>query len=149
MPTIPRPQCSVMQCKRPTMPGSGFCVDHAPPVYISKAKRTTDREYKTRQWLVMRAGQLSKQPLCQCCLISGRIVSAQHVDHVIPWQSVGPHAFAYNKLQSLCGPCHSVKTGLEQRGVFRHYQSGGVVDYAPGQHALMMQTPDPDPMLGH
>ena len=78
-------------------------------------------------------------------MLSGRVVGAVHVDHVIPWKSTGPHAFVNNRFQSLCAPCHSVKTGLEQRGVFRHYKPGGAVDYSPGDWSRMMSQPDPDP----
>jgi 5-methylcytosine-specific restriction endonuclease McrA len=88
---------------------------------------------------------LSKQPLCQSCILLGRIVGAVHVDHVIAWKPIGPHAFTANRFQSLCAPCHSVKTGLENRGVFRHYTDRGVVDYSPGDWGRMMQQPDPDP----
>jgi len=145
MPTQPRPQCSVYRCKQPTRPGSSMCMDHAPPVHVSKAKRESDREYKTAIWQTIRAGQLSKQPLCQSCMLAGRVVGAVHVDHVIAWKPIGPHAFTANRFQSLCAPCHSVKTGLENRGVFRHYTDRGVVDYSPGDWGRMMSQPDPNP----
>lgn len=145
MPTQPRPQCSVYRCKQPTRPGSSMCIDHAPPPRVNHAKRETDREYKTAVWQTIRAGQLSKQPLCQSCALSGRVVGAVHVDHVISWKSIGPHAFVANRFQSLCAPCHSVKTGLENRGVFRHYTDRGPVDYSPGDWGRMMSQPDQPP----
>ena len=46
---------------------------------------------------------------------------ANEVDHVFPWSKLGTQAFDYNVFQSLCKDCHSVKTGLEQRGIYRHY----------------------------
>ena len=145
MPTQPRPQCSIYRCKQPTRPGSSMCADHAPPPTVNRAKRENAREYKTAVWQTIRAGQLSTQPLCQSCMLAGRVVGAVHVDHVIPWKSTGPHAFVANRFQSLCAPCHSVKTGLEQRGIFRHYKAGGAVDYSPGDWGRMMSQPDPDP----
>jgi 5-methylcytosine-specific restriction protein A len=143
MPTTPRPQCSIYRCKQPTRPGSGFCSEHAPPVHVNNAKRETDREYKTRVWQTIRAGQLSKQPLCQSCALVGRVVGAVHVDHVISWKTIGPHAFTANRFQSLCAPCHSTKTGLENRGIFRHYTDRGPVDYSPGDWGRMIDQPDP------
>jgi hypothetical protein len=88
---------------------------------------------------------LSKQPLCQACMLLGRIVGAVHVDHVIAWKPIGPHAFINSRFQSLCGPCHSVKTGLEQRGIFRHYKPGGAVDYSLEDWGRMMSQPDTNP----
>jgi 5-methylcytosine-specific restriction endonuclease McrA len=71
--------------------------------------------------------------LCAACLIDGRITAASHVDHVFPWAVIGDHAFTRNLWQSLCPECHGVKSGLEKRGVFRHYADKahdyGVQDY--------------------
>jgi 5-methylcytosine-specific restriction protein A len=146
MPTIPRAQCATYRCKQPTRPGSVHCVDHAPTPRVNQAKRETDREYKTAVWQTIRTGQLSISPLCQCCQLAGLVVAANVVDHVIPWKTIGPHAFTANRFQSLCANCHSVKTGLESRGVYRHYQPGGAVDYSPGDWGRMLAQPDPDPV---
>lgn len=140
MATIPRPQCNHYQCKAPTLPGSGFCADHAPAKRANHAKRASDREYNGPAWASIRARQLSIQPLCMACMQSGRIAPALHVDHVFPWKRFGPHAFTANIFQSLCGPCHSTKTALENRGIFRHYCNPGPVDYAPGQYQTAMQS---------
>lgn len=58
-------------------------------------------------------------------------MAAEAVDHVFPWKSWGPNAFRVNIFQSLCAPCHSRKTALELRGVFRHYTGGAFTDYTP------------------
>lgn len=68
---------------------------------------------------------------------------AEHVDHLFPWNVVGGESFLRNIFQSLCQPCHSHKTGLEQRGVIEHYD-GEVVTYAPedyGSVMAMMKNP--------
>jgi 5-methylcytosine-specific restriction protein A len=140
MPTTPRDQCSTYRCKQPTRPGSIMCVDHAPPPRVNPAKRENDREYKTRLWQTIRAGQLSRQPLCQACELSGRVQLGDHVDHVIPWKTIGPGGFANNCFQTLCGACHSQKTGLEQKGVFRHYISPAPIDYGPGDWPRLIAT---------
>lgn len=142
MPTLPRPQCATYQCKATARPGSAHCVDHAPAPRINKAKRETDREYNGATWANIRAGQLTRQPLCQCCKLSGRIVAGAHVDHVFPWKRIGAHAFTWGPFQTLCGPCHSTKTGLETRGVFRHYTDTGAVDYSPTNPPPDMYPPD-------
>ena len=131
MPTMPPAQCATYHCKAPARPGSVHCADHAPPARVNHAKRETDREYKTATWATIRARELTRQPLCQACAHAGRVALAGHIDHVIPWKLTGPHVFIIGPFQSLCGPCHSVKTGLESRGVFRHYAPGGIVDYSP------------------
>ncbi len=147
MPSCPRPVCSVYRCKEQTRPGSSFCIDHAPPPPANQTKRETDKQYKTSQWQTIRAGQLSVAPLCQACALSGRVTLGAHVDHVIPWKTIGPGGFANNVFQTLCANCHSVKTGLEQRGIFRHYSNGGAIDYTPGDWTRLLA--DNPPQLGH
>jgi 5-methylcytosine-specific restriction protein A len=145
MPTTPRDQCSIYRCKQPTRPGSTMCVDHAPPPRVNQTKRANDREYKTAAWQTIRAGQLSKQPLCQSCALSGRVTLGDHVDHVIAWKTVGSGGFLNNQFQTLCAPCHSVKTGLEQRGVFRHYAQLGPIDYQSSDWPQLMTDTNPAP----
>jgi 5-methylcytosine-specific restriction protein A len=121
MPSIPLDQCATYQCKAPAIRGSVFCIDHAPIKQVSKTREAFNAPYKTAAWAAIRARQLSTSPLCAACLIDGRITQANHVDHVFPWAAIGPHAFTRNLFQSLCPECHGVKSGLEKRGVFRHY----------------------------
>lgn len=147
MPSCPRPVCNVYRCKEQTRPGSSFCADHAPPPPANQTKRETDREYKTAVWQTIRAGQLSRQPLCQSCQLAGRVTLGVHVDHVIPWRIIGLAGFTNNRFQTLCQPCHSQKTGLEQRGIFRHYVNPAPVDYSPGDWPRLMA--DNPPQLGH
>lgn len=68
-----------------------------------------------------------------------------HVDHVIGWRTIGPGGFVKNVFQTLCGACHSVKTGLEQRGIFRHYTDKGAIDYQSGDWPQLMANNDPAP----
>jgi hypothetical protein len=70
-------------------------------------------------------------------LIDERITAANHVDHVFPWAAIGDHAFTRNLWQSLCAECHGVKSGLEKRGLFRHYVSP-IKDYALQDYAFAM-----------
>ena len=121
MPSIPLNQCATYQCKAPSIKGSVHCIEHAPAQKTSKDRHSFNAPYKTAAWAAIRARQLSVNPLCAACLIDGRITQASHVDHVFPWATIGPHAFTRNLFQSFCPECHGIKSGLEKRGVFRHY----------------------------
>ena len=129
MPSLPRPQCNQYGCKAPTIKGSVFCVDHSPNKTLTNDRVLFNKPYKTRAWEVIRTKQLTIQPLCQCCLLNGRITSADHVDHLFAWNQLSPSAFKLNIFQSLCAAHHSLKTSLEQKGTFRHYSNNGIKDY--------------------
>ena len=141
MPIAPTAQCATYRCKAPARPGSIHCVDHAPAPRVNHAKRETDAEYKTAAWASIRKRELTRQPLCQACALEGRIALAEHIDHIVPWRSVGAWAFTIGPFQALCGPCHSRKTALEARGVFRHYAQGGAIDYGPGNLPAELAAP--------
>jgi 5-methylcytosine-specific restriction protein A len=139
MPTLPRAQCAEYGCKAPSVRGSRFCADHAPQqVKPQGARRALDDEYRTALWRQIRTAQLTREPLCACCTYEGRLTAADVVDHVFPWKTYGPQAFAANLFQSLCAPCHSRKTNRESRGVFRHYTGAGFTDYAPSDYAAKL-----------
>lgn len=134
MPTVPsNPKCSTLGCKNSKARFSSLCVEHGGrDTFNSKQYNATDKrrlatdKYNTAQWRTLRQIQLSQYPLCASCKHDGIITSAQHVDHIFPWQQIGEHAFVHNIYQSLCQSCHSSKTTLEQQGIFRRY---GVRDY--------------------
>jgi 5-methylcytosine-specific restriction protein A len=56
---------------------------------------------------------LSAHPLCVHCLAAGRTTAATVPDHVVPLADGG--ADDDSNLQSLCAPCHAVKTAAEAR----------------------------------
>lgn len=134
MPTLPRAQCAEYGCKAPSVKGSRFCVDHAPAQRTQSERRALDAEYTSAAWRQIRTAQLTRSPLCACCTYEGRLSPADVVDHVFPWKAYGPQAFRANLFQSLCAPCHSRKTNLESRGVFRHYTGHTMRDYTPGDY---------------
>lgn len=144
MATIPNnTKCSQLGCKERRSKLNSYCLAHGGLDSIQTEERKAFVSmYQTQQWKQARQLQLSKQPLCQCCLLSGKVSQAQHIDHVFPWSKINKAAFYNNILQSLCPECHSVKTGLEQRGIYRHY--GQVVhDYTITDYAsvvLMQQN---------
>lgn len=77
---------------------------------------------------------MSRQPLCQACLVTGKVEMAQHIDHVFPWKNYGEQAFSRNLFQSLCHAHHSHKTALERKGLYEHYTLEGVKTYAEGDY---------------
>jgi len=125
MPTAPyNTKCQQLGCKNPRSKLNSHCTDHGGKEYVS---RETNSVYSTPAWKSIRQTQLSKQPLCQACLIDGRVEQAEHVDHVFPWTQIGKHSFMRNIFQSLCHSCHSIKTNKEKKGVFEYYQTSGII----------------------
>ncbi len=63
--------------------------------------------YDKRSWRDgIRVHQLQLEPLCRMCRESGTITAATEVDH----RDGDPTNNAQENLQSLCKPCHSIKT---------------------------------------
>ena len=137
MPSSPSPQCNEYHCKALSVKGSRYCLAHTPNKAPTIERQAFNAKYKTAAWESIRARQLSACPLCAACLIDGRITEASHVDHVFAWQAIGAHAFTRNLFQSLCPECHGQKSGLEKRGVFRHY-TDKAHDYTVADYAFTM-----------
>lgn len=121
MPTIPRSQCATPRCKAPSVPHSCWCVDHGPARINDAPSRIDGGLYKSAAWKAIRTSQLSRAPLCAGCQSRGIIQSATVADHVIPWRTLGAEYFRTIPLQSLCICCHSIKTGLESKGIYRAF----------------------------
>jgi 5-methylcytosine-specific restriction protein A len=123
MPVVPKSiQCSELGCKEDRSRLNSYCLKHGGKnITDGIERRYKSAKYTTPAWRKLRLRQLSKQPLCQSCALRNRISLANEVDHVFPWSKLGNQSFNYNVFQSLCKECHSVKTGLEQKGIYRHY----------------------------
>lgn len=105
----------------PTMPPT-FRPPHmqARPAQRKEYERERrDREpwrnwYKRAIWLRLRAQQLAKEPLCECCLIErDDVVGAEVVHHREPHRGVWERFVDPDNLASVCKPCHD---GEIQRG---------------------------------
>ena len=150
MPTIPsKTKCETLGCKNPKSKYNRFCLEHGGrDTQYFKDKPKSDRylagqdKYQSILWQRTRQVQLSRQPLCQSCLISGIVKQAEHVDHVFPWQQIGEYAFIDNLFQSLCQSCHSSKTMLEQKGICRHYEKK-ITDYTLQDYRVVVDADDP------
>ena len=137
MPSLPLDQCATYHCKAPSIKGSVYCLDHAPTVKPSPDRQSFNAPYKTQTWARIRARQLSAHPLCQACQLLGLVTHATHVDHLFAWASIGHQAFTRNVFQSLCPDCHGIKSGMEKKGVFRHYVNPAR-DYSLGDYSLAL-----------
>ena len=74
------------------------------------------KEYASARWKALRAWQLRRSPLCVECAKERRIVPAHEVDHIIPHKGNLLLFYDPDNLQSLCRPCHSRKTVVEDGG---------------------------------
>ena len=131
MPYVPKQtKCAYLGCGNERSPLNSFCMEHGGKGFNDSIKRKrSNAKYNTTYWARTRTAQLSRQPLCQSCALENRVNGATEVDHLFAWNQLGEEAFAVNVFQSLCKNCHTVKTGLEQRGIFRHYKPPKPTDY--------------------
>jgi len=130
MPVLPiNNKCASLRCEALRVAGSSYCEAHGGRKKVSIERHTHNAAYKTKAWAQIRTVQLSRAPLCERCKGEGRIVQAEHVDHVFPWAIIGGESFTRNLFASLCAPCHSLKTSIERNGVFMRYTDNGPIEY--------------------
>lgn len=79
----------------------------APSRVLHQASAATERTRGTT-WQHARRAQLQREPLCRHCAGRGLVELAREVDHVRPLADGGTDD--PDNLQSLCIPCHAVKT---------------------------------------
>jgi 5-methylcytosine-specific restriction protein A len=75
--------------------------------YLEKGTKA-ERGYPAN-WEKLRRLVLERDPICKACELD----CANECDHLMPLERGGTNELA--NLQGLCKPCHSRKTGLEQR----------------------------------
>lgn len=136
MPTVPsNSKCAELGCNSHRTYRSCFCLNHGGGV-TAKGKANS-KLYSTASWKRHRLAQLSKQPLCAGCLLMGKVVQAEHIDHIFPHRQNGDK-FKNNIYQSLCVSCHTLKTHMESCGVYLHYTSDGVHQYTDSDYNNMI-----------
>lgn len=88
-----------------------------PKPRVHEARGSAHSRGYGRKWQAARLGYLQKHPLCVHCLARGHVVAATDVDHIKP-HGGDPVLFwdFENNVQSLCHPCHSLKTATEDGG---------------------------------
>jgi 5-methylcytosine-specific restriction protein A len=132
MPTAPfNTKCRELGCKNEKTSRSTFCSDHGGGV-TEKGKENS-KLYATAFWKKQRVIQLSKKPLCEACLLEGKVVQAIHIDHVFPHRQ-DDNKFKVNLFQSLCPAHHSLKTQEENEGKYLYYSDNGLITYTDADY---------------
>jgi hypothetical protein len=124
MPTAPfNTKCRELGCNNPKTSRSSFCSLHGGGMTLRKAEN--NQLYNQSFWKRQRQKHLGANPLCVACLLEGKVVQAEHVDHVFPHRQ-NPERFKRNVFQSLCHSHHTMKTHMEARGTYLYYTPKGV-----------------------
>lgn len=132
MPSTPiNTKCRELGCKNPKTYRSTFCAEHGGG--ITEKGKQNSKLYSTAFWKKKRAIQLSKQPLCASCLLQGKIVQAEAIDHVFPHRRDNDK-FRNNLFQSLCVECHTNKTLEENKGTYLYYSPNGIIEYTDADY---------------
>lgn len=80
------------------------------------SRTTWHRLYQTSAWQALRHAQLSRQPLCEFCLITEDITEADVVDHRRPHKGDLVLFHDPTNLQSLCKHHHDSAKQMMDRG---------------------------------
>ena len=130
MPRTPKQTtCRELGCGNAKVNHSYFCIEHggARAIQLGEKRKALAAKYGSKQWKQFRQIHLSKYPLCARCQSLGKITPASDVDHIIP-HKMNIDKWMGNRFQSLCRPCHSIKTGLEKRGMAYDFTTGKVAE---------------------
>ena len=137
MPSVPIAKiCSFLGCKNTKAFGTGYCQDHGAD--RSKSYSENAKLYNSIAWRKKRVAMRTKFPICSACLLEGKVTQTDHIDHVVPHRRI-PDRFLPNLFQGLCLPHHTIKTNLENKGVYRHYTENGIVDYKEEDYASVIR----------
>lgn len=87
----------------------------------TKSYKYYQRYYSLPEWRDLRNLYLQTHALCQCCLDHGRVVPAEHVHHIVPFDRGGDEnkkldlLLEEKNLMSLCKKCHKLIHIKDQR----------------------------------
>ncbi len=136
MPTVPKNnKCRELGCNNPKTTRSCFCNEHGGG--ITDKGKANSKLYSSAAWKKQRTIQLSQQPLCAGCLCAGKVVQAEHIDHVFPHRQ-NNDKFKRNIYQSLCQSCHTLKTQMEAHGQYLYYTQDGVHTYTDADYNIIV-----------
>lgn len=105
--------CTTKGCTAPAPHGQSKCDTHRLEqrrAHDQRRPSARQRGYDSR-WERTRAEHLRLEPNCRMC---GK--PASPVDHIDGLGPNGPRGHDHDNLQSLCTPCHSVKTNRSDGG---------------------------------
>ena len=120
-----------------------FCKKHSQN-QNTFAQNKTSNAYKTAHWNNQRNLTLMTNPLCSSCRAYNRVTPATMVDHVWRWRDIGPVAMKENWFQSLCLPCHGVKSALEEKGIYRYFAA--MKDYKLDDYFKLVKRTESRPL---
>ena len=136
MPTVPKySKCRELGCNNPKTYRSTFCVQHGGGT--TEKGKENNKLYGTAFWKKQRKIQLSKNSLCAACLLEGKVVQAEHIDHVFPHRQ-DQSKFKSNLFQSLCVPHHTLKTQEENKGIYLFYSPNGMITYTDNDYGFQV-----------
>jgi 5-methylcytosine-specific restriction protein A len=108
MPRKAKHPCAHPGCPNLVPYGERFCREHEKEERKRYERYGRDPKTKKRygrEWQLIRDRYISVHPFCEKCLLSGRIVKAEEVHHIVPLSQGGTNS--YGNLMSLCKSCHS------------------------------------------
>lgn len=115
MPRAPRRPCAVKSC--PELTDKRYCEEHEKEHWKRLHKQdnrasASHRGYDAK-WSRLARMYGAEHPLCEDCLLAGKTVAKDLVDHVKPI-ATHPHLrLVWDNLRSLCKPCHERKHGYD------------------------------------
>jgi 5-methylcytosine-specific restriction protein A len=65
----------------------------------------------------LRAQVKAEEPYCRSCLVAGKRVATDEIDHIVPLARGGSNA--RSNMQGLCDPCHKAKSKTEREAARR------------------------------
>lgn len=68
-----------------------------------------------KHWLKIVKRKKVANPLCEECERRGRVTKMKQVHHIVPFLGIDdPKRLDWDNLESLCIPCHAMKTGRSE-----------------------------------
>ena len=93
-------------------------------VYHSHQMHRERYFYGTSEWKKLRNQYMQHNPFCELCDKRGVVEAGHTVDHIKEIQD-GGEKLEWSNLQTLCEPCHKIKTGQEVRKRERRKKNNG------------------------
>lgn len=117
MPSAPQSVCSHPGCGALAPSGKTRCPAHeaAKAKAYDRWRGTAASRGYDGAWKRLRDAHIHAHPLCARCEAQGLLTLATEVDHVQAVEVAPGRRLDRSNLQSLCHPCHMLKTAQERR----------------------------------
>ena len=131
------------RCTSPAVSGLRYCKRHGAsrvakrPVKYSKRTNPNPPKknpfYNTIAWIRLSKITLDDNPQCESCKRMGKVVMADHVDHILSIGVAPDRRLDPSNLQSLCRACHRGKTHKEYKGLYTDFINGRFIVLKPNE----------------